>query len=150
MIRSLTHAAVRATDLERSVAFYRDVLGLAEHFRLKGEDGRTFLVYMKIADGQFIELFPGGSGVSSNQPTSGIVHLCFEVDNIHEAYRRLTHRGIASLYGEPVLAADHTWQFWIADPDGTPIEFHQFTDRSMQHTGGATGHPHQGDEWLHG
>ena len=132
MIKGLSHVAVRVTDIERAVRFYREVLGLTEQFRLTDEAGKPFLIYVRIADRQFIELFAGASGPCAHPTTAGPSHVCLEVDDIHAAYQEITSRGGKSLHGEPSLEADHAWQFWIADPDGNPIEFHQFIDESLQ------------------
>lgn len=132
MIKGLSHVAVRVTDLERAIAFYCDGLGLKEKFRLNGSDGGVMLAYIQVAPGQFLELFPGGVGGYADDSAAGPVHLCLEVDDIQASYREITGRGIASLHGEPVLGADGSWQFWVKDPDETRIEFHQFTDESLQ------------------
>ena len=60
MVKGLSHIAIRTRDLDESLRFYREVLGLEEAFRLRDEDGRTRIVYLWIAPGQFIELFPDG------------------------------------------------------------------------------------------
>lgn len=132
MIRALSHVAIQVTDLERAAAFYRDVVGLREHFRLHRDDGGLMLIYLKVAPGQFIELFGGSTAAHKPRTEAGPVHLCLEVDDIQKAYRQITARGARSLHGEPAYEADHAWQFWIADPDGNPIEFHQFTENSLQ------------------
>lgn len=134
MITGLTHAAVRVTDIDRSLEFYTQKLGLAEQFRLTGEDGRPWLVYLKVGEDSFIELFPGAQGEHIPPENAGYVHICLQVDDIHRTYEELTAKGIVP-NGEPVYAADNTWQFWINDPDGNPIEFHQFTENSRQVTG---------------
>lgn len=131
MIIGLTHAAVQVTDLERSLDFYTRVLGLPEQFRLTNEQGQPWLVYIKVADMQFIELFPTAKGPYARPEGSGVVHICLQVDDIHETYREMTARGLVAR-GEPILAADQSWQFWTSDPDGNPIEFHQFTPESRQ------------------
>lgn len=131
MIIGLTHIAVSVTDLEKSMDFYTRQLGLPEQFRINGEDGSPWLIYIKVAENQFIELFPGASGPRNECKTAGLVHICLQVDDIHKTYEELTARGV-STNGEPFIACDNTWQFWTADPDGNPIEFHQFTAESMQ------------------
>ena len=131
MIKGLTHVAVRVTDLEKSVEFYSEILGLREQFRLTGEDGSPWLVYLEIAPHQFIELFPGAEGPHEAPAKSGAVHICLEVDDIQASYRELTERGLTAT-GEPILGGDQSWQFWTTDPDGNPIEFHQFTPESLQ------------------
>lgn len=132
MIRALSHVAIQVTDLERSLAFYRDVLGLVEQFRLTNDKDEPWLAYVKVAERQFIELFPAGKTPYKAPTSAGPVHICLEVDDIHEAFKTITAKNIDPLHGEPKLEADHAWQFWIADPDGNPIEFHQFTSQSMQ------------------
>lgn len=131
MIIGLTHAAIRVTDLPKSLEFYCNVLGLPEQFRLTGDKGDPWLVYLKISDRQFIELFPGGAGPYSKPECAALVHICLEVDDIQSTYREFTSRGLVA-NGEPKLGADGSWQFWTADPDGNPIEFHQFTAESRQ------------------
>ena len=133
MITGLTHAAIQVTDLDRSLEFYTKVLGLPEQFRLTNDEGHPWLVYLKITDGQFIELFPTAKGAHVKPEGSAVVHICLQVDDIQEAYRELTSRGLVA-QGQPILGADNSWQFWIEDPDGNPIEFHQFTAESMQIT----------------
>ncbi|MCC6484498.1 MAG: VOC family protein [Armatimonadetes bacterium] len=134
MIRALSHVAIRVTDIDKALNFYLSVLGLSEQFRLE-KDGKPWLVYIKVAQNQFIELFPGAAAPHQKTESAGTVHLCLEVDDIQRAYRELASRGVVSSSAEPVLGADGAWQFWIQDPDGNPIEFHQFTSGSRQITG---------------
>jgi lactoylglutathione lyase len=140
MIKGLTHVAIRVQDVERSVAFYRDVLGLNEHFRLTNEAGAPILVYIRVTASQFIELFPGANEPRLETNASGAVHICLEVDDIQKSFAEMTGRGLEAT-GQPVLGADNSWQFWTKDPDGNPIEFHQFTPESLQlgNSDGSTG-----------
>jgi catechol 2,3-dioxygenase-like lactoylglutathione lyase family enzyme len=134
LLKRISHAAVRVTDMERSLAFYCGVLGLREKFRLARDDGSLRLVYLEIAERQFIELFPGAEGPYTMGKTSAWVHLCLEVADIQQTYRELTARGLVTR-GEPVLGADGSWQLHATDPDGNQIEFQQFTPDSRQVTG---------------
>ena len=56
------HVHLKVADIERALEFYRDRLGFAEMMRLNREDGSLWLVYLRITDTQFIELFSGGEG----------------------------------------------------------------------------------------
>lgn len=134
MIRGITHVAVRVTEIERSLRFYSELLGIPEKFRLLKEDGSIRLIYLEVAERQFIELFPGADAPYSVGSKSALVHICLEVDDIQEAYRQMTSRGVPTL-GEPILGGDESWQFWTNDPDGNQIEFHQYTPESRQITG---------------
>jgi catechol 2,3-dioxygenase-like lactoylglutathione lyase family enzyme len=107
------------------------VLGLREQFRLTNDQGLPWLWYVKVADGQFIELFPTAKGSHEKPGGAGVVHICLQVDNVQKTYSDMAARGLVAR-GEPKLGADGSWQFWTSDPDGNPIEFHQFTAVSMQ------------------
>ena len=133
MIKGITHVALRVSDIETSVDFYTNKLGLEERFRLIDGNGDLMLVYIDAGPGQFIELFPGGECSLSANPSCSVgpVHLCFEVDDIFCTYKELTEAGVETR-GEPILGADKSWQFWTMDPDKCPIEFHQFTPDSLQ------------------
>ena len=61
-LRAIAHWALKVSDLDRSLAFYRDTLGFTEMMRLHHDNGDTWLVYLRITDTQFVELFPGGEG----------------------------------------------------------------------------------------
>jgi lactoylglutathione lyase len=59
-IQSIAHTAVKTPDLERSLAFYRDTLGFEEMMRINSPGGTLMLVYLRMTDTQYIEIFPGG------------------------------------------------------------------------------------------
>ncbi|OGV68596.1 MAG: hypothetical protein A3K19_11515 [Lentisphaerae bacterium RIFOXYB12_FULL_65_16] len=42
---------------------------------------------------------------------------------------------IATTVTDKKLGADQSWQFWVTDPGGVRIEFHQHTENSSQRTG---------------
>ena len=59
-IVGISHMAVKVSDIERSVPFYRDFLGFAEQYRLNNlHDGSLPLVCFKVSDEQSIEVFTG-------------------------------------------------------------------------------------------
>ncbi len=79
-IKKLLHTRYRVNDLEKTVAFYRDVLGLRETGRHKSSRGSE-LVFMKAPESEEeIELcsYPA-SGPVHVQPD--LTHLAFEVDD---------------------------------------------------------------------
>ena len=130
MVTGITHVGVWVSDLERSLNFYLGVPGIEEAFRLRKEDGTLMLVYLKVAPQQFVELFPGGSG--GKQDNSGYFHVCLQTDDIHGLHQELLSRGFSPRNRPERHDDDHTWQFWIDDPDGNAIEFQQFTAESRQ------------------
>src|SRR5260221_11937290 len=84
--RKLLHTRYRVNDLERTVKFYREVLGLQETRRHKSPRGSE-LVFLKAPESEeLIEIcyFPGSEPVKV-QPD--LTHLAFEVDSL-ETFRQ--------------------------------------------------------------
>jgi lactoylglutathione lyase len=131
-LKGIGHVALKVADIGRSLAFYRDRLGFAEMMRLDREDGSLWLVYLRITDTQFIELFPGGEGdVAPGSERTAINHFCIECSDLQATANSLRAAGV-TLTVEPKMGADNNWQCWIGDPDGNRIEFMQMAANSMQ------------------
>jgi catechol 2,3-dioxygenase-like lactoylglutathione lyase family enzyme len=130
VITSLGHIAIRISHLDAALDFYRDGLGFREAFRLD-RDGEPWIVYLQVASGQFVELFPGGEPAARARNEVGYVHLCLTVDDIQATIEELSARAVA-FDGEPKLGLDGNWQVWTADPDGNRIELMQIMPDSLQ------------------
>ena len=126
------HVALKVADIGRSLDFYRETLGFAEMMRLNNDDGSLWLVYVRITDTQFIELFPGGEGDRApGKDATAINHFCLECEDLAATAAELLAAGV-KLTVAPKMGLDHNWQCWIEDPDGNRIEFMQMSSRSMQ------------------
>jgi lactoylglutathione lyase len=131
-IKSLAHAALKVKDIDRSLAFYRDTLGFKEMMRIDNDDGSLLLVYLRMTDDQFIEIFPGGVGeVAPGWNANAINHFCLEVEDMQATAADLRTRGVAFIH-EPKVGLDGNWQCWVGDPDGNRIEFMQMMPGCMQ------------------
>jgi len=126
MIKGIGHTAFVVRNMEPMLHFYSEVLGFKQLFELKKpENGEPWIVYLKVREGQFIELFYGGEkSVDTDISTIGYHHLCLEVDDIHEMANRLKESGI-TLDKEIKQGLDLNYQCWVSDPDGNRIEFMQ-------------------------
>lgn len=133
MITGIAHLAFRVSDLDRSLDFYCRQLGMREAFRLDREGHPSpWIVYLRMAPGQFIELFPHREGpIPPQDPTYAYQHLCLSVDDMRATLEQLKERGL-EITGEPRQGRDHNWQYWIADPDGNRIELMQMSPDSPQ------------------
>jgi lactoylglutathione lyase len=132
MIRSVAHIAFNVKDIEKSLHFYCDILGLEMAFEMKDKNGSPWIYNIKVAEGQYLELMIGGVHEYSYIPTDvGFSHLCLEVGDIHEIADKLRKNGIP-LDVEPKLGRDLNYQCWAKDPDGNRIEFMQFSPSSPQ------------------
>ena len=130
-ISSLAHVALKVRDVQASLDFYVNKLGFAEMFRLERE-GRLWIVYLRVTDDQYIELFPDGVGERSAGATiTGINHICLGVDDIDLVIGQLKAAGV-KLTADKKMGVDHNFQAWIEDPDGNRLELMQLTDRAMQ------------------
>ena len=131
-LASIGHVALKVADIDRSLEFYRDRLGFAEMMRLNQDDGSLWLVYLRITDTQFLELFPDGQGSRApDRDATAINHFCLECDDLDATAARLRDIGV-KLTVEPKLGLDGNRQCWIEDPDGNRIEFMQMSPDSMQ------------------
>jgi lactoylglutathione lyase len=130
-ITSIGHVAIRVKDIDRSLDFYVNKLGFTEMFRLDRDD-RLWIVYLRITDDQYLELFPDGVGDrSADAETVGLNHVCLAVDDIDSVIRQLETNGV-SLTRPKKVAVDRNAQAWIEDPDGNRLELMQLAPDALQ------------------
>jgi len=128
MLKALAHVCFTVRDLDASVAFYRDVLGLRPVFDFINEQGERFGVYLHVAGRSFVELFRGEP--AERGPGQSFQHFCLEVEDVAAAVTAIRAQGVEIT--DPVLGSDHSWQAWLSDPDGNRIELHGYTAESQQ------------------
>lgn len=126
------HTMVRVKDLEASMHFYRDLLGLVETRRMENEAGRFTLVYLAAPEDEAraraekqpeVELtynwdtedYDGGRNFG---------HLAFEVDDIYAACEKLAAGGV--VINRPPRDG---WMAFIRSPDNISIELLQKGER---------------------
>lgn len=132
-ITSIGHVAINVADLQKSLDFYIDTLGFAEMMRIHHDNGEPWLVYLRVTDEQFIELFPGAETARAPESwhANGMTHLCLMVDDLNTVVDELKAKGVTMLI-EPKSGADGNSQAWLLDPDGNKIELMQMHPDSMQ------------------
>ena len=135
-ISQIAHWALKVHDLEKSLAFYRDTLGFAEMIRIDHvegpEKGQLMLVYLRVTDTQYVELFPRGKGtVSPGEDITSMHHVCLQVASVAATVEALRKIGVP-LFRDQKPGLDGNNQCWIMDPDGNRIEFMQMLAGNMQ------------------
>ncbi|NEI73796.1 VOC family protein [Rhizobium lusitanum] len=132
-ITGLGHLAIKVKDLGASLDFYRDRLGLQEMHRLERADGTPWIVYLRITDRQFLELFPGADSDRAPGPdANGTNHFCLTIDNLDVAAAKLEKAGIALT--SPIKSGlDGNRGAWIEDPDGNRIELMEMAPDCLQY-----------------
>ena len=128
MIKALAHLCFTVKDLEASIVFYRDQLGLTPAFDFINEQGVRHGCYLHIGGRSFIELFQG----DYEEPKGGSYrHFCLEVEDIQGTVADLRAKGVEVT--DVQMGGDNSWQAWLKDPDGNRIELHHYTENSKQH-----------------
>jgi lactoylglutathione lyase len=132
-ITGIGHVALNVRDLNKSLEFYTQTLGFPEMMRLPKENGETWLVYLRITDQQYLELFPGAETEKAPESwhANGMTHLCLMVDNLDAVVAQIKAKGVTLLI-EPKSAADGNRQAWLSDPDGNRIELMEMGADSQQ------------------
>lgn len=138
----LTHIGICVSDWERSLRFYRDVLGFRylSELQVAGEPSTTLLqldnvdlraIYLE-RDGTRIELLhyasPGHQGDGHPRPMNqlGLTHLSLRVDNLAATLDELTKAGVRILDKSRIdIPAFEAAAIFVTDPDGTLIELVQ-------------------------
>ena len=123
-VGKLLHTRYRLNDLERSVKFYKEVLGLEEVRRHRSPRGSELVFLKAPGSEELVELcyFPGSEPVKV-QPD--LTHLAFEVPSLEEFGKHLATHGIKYSDG-PTYKEDGSGGFAFIDaPEGYEIELIQ-------------------------
>jgi lactoylglutathione lyase len=92
MIKKLLHTRYRVSDLEKTVTFYRDVLGLNEIRRITSGRGSQLVFFKAPQSDEEIEICKfDQSGPVTMGPD--LTHLAFEVDDLDEFARQTAAKG---------------------------------------------------------
>jgi len=119
-VRKLLHTRMRVSDMDQTIAFYRDVLGL-EVLERKVSPRGSHLAFLAVPNSdELIELcsFPPSGPVKVQED---LVHLAFEVDNLDEIIQELTRKQIPITDG-PTRTASGSRFVFIDAPDGYEVE----------------------------
>lgn len=121
----LLHTMIRVGDLEKSIQFYRDVLGMQVLRRNDYPDGRFTLAFVGYGDEahhSVIELTHNWDSASYDLG-NGFGHLAIEVENAAEACTEVKKRGGKVVREAGPMKHGKTVIAFVEDPDGYKIEF---------------------------
>jgi lactoylglutathione lyase len=123
LARKLLHTRYRVNDLERTVKFYREVLGLQEVRRHKSPRGSELVFLKPPESNELIEIcyFPSSEPVKVQ---ADLTHLAFEVDSLEGFREHLAKFGL-KFSEEPHLKPDGSGFAFIDAPEGYEIELMQ-------------------------
>ncbi|MFC3528758.1 methylmalonyl-CoA epimerase [Paracoccus mangrovi] len=133
MIGRLNHVAIAVPDLKAASAQYADVLGAHVGPPQDEPDHGVTVVFIELPNTKIELLYPLGEespirGFLDKNPSGGIHHICYEVDDILAARDRLQAQGARILgTGEPKIGAHGKPVLFLHPKDfnGTLIELEQ-------------------------
>ena len=139
MFTGIHHTSFTVSNIDRSIAFYRDILGMELILDSKAA-GLTFkgpvsdavtgcpgteqrIAFLTIGEDrlELVEFTPTGKAQTDNKPSdTGSAHLCFRTDNMDEVYRKLVANNVrlhcAPQDNGPAIV------IYFRDPDGCVLE----------------------------
>jgi glyoxylase I family protein len=123
------HIGMSVSDLDRSIAFYRDLLGLTVKLRKAQRNGGE-VAFLDAAGGQLeLSQAPGVTAAATDLApgAAGLRHLTFSVDDVDATFGRLLAAGVTPM--EPPRDAFNvemlTRLAFVRDPDGIAVELVQ-------------------------
>ena len=141
MITGQVHTGISVADLDRSIAFYRDVLGMrvvkteperSTRGEKLGVPGAVIqIAVLEYGNGCSFELIqykqPPSPGSAPPINMTGSVHIAFKVDDIAAQVKRMQALGVSFVGGPEYCAIDEGplagWKWiYFKDPDGTNLE----------------------------
>ncbi len=133
MIGRLNHVAIAVPDLAAAAATYRDTLGANVSEPADLPDHGVTVVFVELDNTKIELLFPLGEGSSiqkylDSNPSGGMHHVCYEVENILDARDQLKSSGARVLGdGEPKIGAHGKPVLFLHPKDfsGTLVELEQ-------------------------
>jgi catechol 2,3-dioxygenase-like lactoylglutathione lyase family enzyme len=123
MIKGIDHIAIVVSDMDRSIKFYNEVLGLKIHHdgRREGERKKSFLGTKSATLVALTE--DENRGKEEAGSVHGVDHVAFRVDDVEKASKVLKERGVEFI--EEKLDKDGKGKsYHFFDPDGLELEIY--------------------------
>ena len=120
----ILHTMIRSGNLERSIAFYTEIMGmklLRQKDYPKGEFTNAFLGYGDESEQAALELTYNW-GVESYDMGAGFGHIALEVDDVYEATAQIKAKGGKIIRDAGPMNAGTRIIAFVEDPDGYQIE----------------------------
>jgi glyoxylase I family protein len=131
MLKSFEHVGMTVSDMDRTVGFYRDLLGLSLELRKTTVDGSD-LAFFDAGGGMLEIMAPrGGAKRAADVPddTAGLRHLTFLFDDVDTIFAKLERAGVQiKERPRPAVHSEVLYRVaFVRDPDGILVELAERT-----------------------
>ncbi|MCL6570591.1 MAG: VOC family protein [Bacillus sp. (in: Bacteria)] len=123
--KKIDHVGVMVKDLDASITFYQDVVGmeLKDTFTIESISKTLAFLGFYGSDETELELIYGST---EDFPTAGVVnHIAFTVDNIEAEFEQLTKLAVRFVDPKITTLPNGYCNFFVYGPDGEKVEFFQ-------------------------
>jgi methylmalonyl-CoA/ethylmalonyl-CoA epimerase len=132
-VTKINHVAVVVPDLENSLSFWRDALGLELNHIEDVPSQKSAVAFFPVGDSEVELVKPTSdeSGVAKflTERGGGLHHLCFQVDNIEEMMAELKAKGVRLINETPQQLPGRKMAFvHPKSTGGVLVELYQLTD----------------------
>ncbi|UHA58230.1 VOC family protein [Metabacillus litoralis] len=115
------HVGIQVENIERSITFYKDVVGLELLDQFLHTDGKMKLAFLGVGGNIIVELI---EGYNPNLPDEGKVHhIAFQVDNIEKERDRLRAANVEWIFEEITELPNGAKYIFFRGPEKEWIEF---------------------------
>jgi len=128
IMKVIHHVCIQTEKYEESLNFYTNILGFKLIQETENFHSRKYNTWLKL--GEFmIELQTNKESEKLKEYTSsssGIVHMCFKVDDINDEYNKIKSLGYKNFKrknNQEVYKVENGYLFKVIAPEGTQIEF---------------------------
>jgi len=115
------HVGIQIADIDKSISFYQEVVGLELLDQFLHTDGKMKLAFLGVKDQIIVELI---EGYNPDLPDEGKVHhIAFKVDNIEAERKRLQSANVEWIYEDITVLPNGAKYIFFRGPDKEWIEF---------------------------
>jgi methylmalonyl-CoA/ethylmalonyl-CoA epimerase len=132
VVKKINHVAIAVSNIEESLTFWRDGLGLALDHVENVPSQKAEVAFIPVGDTEIELVKPTDETtgvakfIAKNGP--GMHHLCVEVDNIEEMLAQLSEKGIRLINDEPLELPGRKMAFvHPKSANGVLVELYQLT-----------------------
>jgi lactoylglutathione lyase len=115
------HVGIQVVNIEKSIKFYQEVVGLSLIDQFLHTDGKLKLAFLGVNNEIIVELI---EGYNPHLPVEGKVHhVAFKVENIEDEQKRLDEAGVEWIYKDITVLPNGAKYIFFRGPDQEWLEF---------------------------